>query len=54
MERLKEAPFLLGSFTVHDATGREIQVSRVEAFLVFHRTDHLGKTVRVNTIEEIE
>jgi hypothetical protein len=51
MDQLKDLPFTEGQLTVLDATGREIQVSKMDKFLVYHWTDHPVKTVRVLKIE---
>ncbi len=53
MEQLAESPFLKGELTVSDATGREIQVVRVERFLIYFWTEHLAKKVHVTRIETI-
>jgi len=54
LDRLKDSPFTTGVMTVRDKTDREIQVSRVDRFLIYHWTDHAVQTVRVNAIEEVE
>jgi len=51
--RLQDFPFLEGDFGVRDAIGRNIQVTRVGRFFVYHWSDHGVKTIRVNKIEEI-
>jgi hypothetical protein len=51
LERLKNSPFSLGQTVVVDPTGREVQVSKVSRFRVFHWTDHAVKTVQVVKIE---
>lgn len=50
-EELKNSPFLAGQFTTFDSTQREIQVSVVSNFLVYHWTDHAVRTVQVIKIE---
>lgn len=51
MDQLKDLPFTEGQLIVLDATGREIQVSKTDKFLVYHWTDHPVKTVRIVKIE---
>jgi hypothetical protein len=36
IDRVRNSPFLEGNYTVRDATDREIQVTKVCRFLVFH------------------
>lgn len=51
LERLRNSPFSLGQSVVVDPTGRDVQISRVSRFRVFHWTDHAVKTVQVVKIE---
>jgi hypothetical protein len=51
LKGLKGAPFTKGQFTVLDSTDRDIEVSRVSNFLVYHWTDHPAKTIQVVRIE---
>jgi hypothetical protein len=51
MERLRNSPFSAGQSIVIDSTGRDIQVSKVYHFRIFHWTDHPVKTVLVVKIE---
>jgi acyl-CoA thioesterase FadM len=51
LERLRNSPFSLGQSIVVDPTGRDVQVSKVSRFRVFHWTDHPVKTVQVVKIE---
>jgi hypothetical protein len=51
LERLRNSPFSSGQSVVVDPTGRDVQVSRVSHFRIFHWTDHAVKTVQVVKIE---
>ena len=51
LERLRNAPFSKGHVIIVDPTGREVQVSKIARFRVFHWTDHAVKTVQVVKIE---
>jgi hypothetical protein len=51
LERLRNSPFSLGQSVVVDPTGRDVQVSKVSQFRVFHWTDHAVRTVMVVKIE---
>ena len=51
LEELKSSPFLAGQFTTFDSTQREIQVSVISSFLVYHWTDHAVRIVQVVKIE---
>jgi hypothetical protein len=51
LDKLQNEPFRSGQLTVADAVGRDIQVSVVSIFLVYHWTDHAVKTVQVVRIE---
>jgi hypothetical protein len=51
LERLRDSPFKTGQILVVDPTGRDIQVSEVAHYRVFHWTDHAVKTVQVVKIE---
>jgi hypothetical protein len=51
LERLSNSPFSTGQSVVVDPDGRDVQVSRVDRFRVFHWTDHAVRTVRVVKIE---
>ena len=51
MDFLRQRPFSLGHSSIADDTGRDIQVSKVRNFLIYHWTDHPVKTVRIDKIE---
>ena len=51
LERLRNSPFSLGQSVVVDSTGRDVQVSKVSQFRVFHWTDHAVRTVQVVKLE---
>jgi hypothetical protein len=51
LERLRNSPFSSGQSVVVDPTGRDVQVSRVSRFRIFHWTDHAVETVQVVKIE---
>jgi len=51
LERLQASPFTAGQAVIVDSTGRDIQISRVDRFRIFHWTDHAVRTVQVVKIE---
>ena len=51
LERLRNSPFSLGQSVVVDPIGRNVQVSKVTDFRIFHWTDHAVRTVQVVKIE---
>ena len=49
--KLKALPFTRGRYTVLDSVGRDVEVSIVSSYLVYHWTDHAVKTVNVIGME---
>jgi hypothetical protein len=49
--RLKESPFTRGRFIALDSVGRDVEVSVVSNYLVYHWTDHAVKTINVIGME---
>ena len=51
--KLKASPFTHGRYIVPDSVGREVEVSIISNYLVYHWTDHAVKTVNVTGMERV-
>jgi len=49
--KLKISPFTRGRYIAQDSVGRDVEVSIVSCYLVYHWTDHAVKTVNVIGME---